>query len=171
VSTTHRVRSQRILREAEGYLELGLAQAALDALDRLTEPGTFRGKLMYLRGEALRSLHRYDEASDALQQAADLRPSEPDVWLALAWCQKRSGQLDKAIEALEHAREGEPSEATIYYNLACYYSLAGRKDDAIANLSRAIAMKPDFREMVSDEADFDPIRSDPEFQAIISVIV
>jgi hypothetical protein len=38
-------------------------------------------------------------------------------------------------------------------------------------LSRAISSNPALREMVSRESDFDPIRSDPEFQALVSVIV
>jgi Flp pilus assembly protein TadD len=171
VSTTNRIRSQRLLREAEGYLELGLAHSALDSLSRMRDPGSFLGHQCYLRGEALRSLKRYGEASGVLEQASDLIPSNIHVWLALGWCLKRSGQIDKAIAALEHAREVDPAEALIHYNLACYQSLAGYRHDAVMNLSRAIELKPDFRDMIGNESDFDPIRSDPEFQAITNIIV
>jgi Flp pilus assembly protein TadD len=159
------------LREAEGYLELGLAAQALDTLARLTDPGTFRGHLLYVQGEALRALERWSEAADVLEQAADLMPSNIPMWLALGWCQKRAGHLDAAIHALERARDVDPSEAVIHYNLACYHSLARRKHDALLCLSRALELQPEMRDSIGDESDFDPLRSDPDFQALTSIIV
>ncbi len=167
----NRIRLQRILREVEGYLEIDMPQAALEALDRIKEPGTFRGQQLYLTGEALRALERYSEAIAPLEQAADLQPSNLRIWLALGWCQKRTGRLDLAIEALERAEEVAPDEAVVPYNLACYWSLAGKKEQALTYLSRAIAMDPEFRERIHDEPDFDPIRSDPEFRALTEIIV
>ncbi|MEX2559752.1 MAG: tetratricopeptide repeat protein [Pirellulales bacterium] len=171
MSSGNRIRLQRILREAEGYLELSMPQTALDMLARMKEPGTFKGQQLYLTGEALRALTRYQEAIDPLEQAADLLPSNIHVWLALGWCRKRLGRLDLAIQALERAEEVEPKEALIHYNLACYWSLAGKKQRALAYLSRAIAIQPNYRELIGDESDFDPIRSDPEFRALTGIIV
>jgi tetratricopeptide (TPR) repeat protein len=171
VSGSHRIRQQRILREAEGYLELHMPQGALDVLARMKEPGTFRGQQLYLTGEALRALEQYQEALAPLEEAADLLPSNIQVWLALGWCRKRTGRLDLAIQALEHAEEVEPNEGLVQYNLACYWSLAGKKQRALAYLSRAIAIDPHYRDLIGDEADFDPIRSDPDFRALTSIIV
>jgi tetratricopeptide (TPR) repeat protein len=171
MATGDRVRSKRILREAEGYLELGLPQLALDRLERMTAPGTFRGQQLYLSGEALRALDRYDQAVDVLEQATDLNPSNISAWLALGWCLKRSRRLEQAIVALQRARDVKPDEAIVHYNLACYCSLARRKGEAITCLTRAIELKPEVRELVADEHDFDPIRNDPEFLALTSIIV
>jgi tetratricopeptide (TPR) repeat protein len=171
MSVIHRVRHQRILREAEGYLELGLPQAALDTLARISEPGTFLGQKLYLTGEALRALERYAEAIPALEQAAELRPSEIPVWLALGWCYKRTNRLENAIGALEKAEEVAPDDAIVHYNLACYLSLAGRKHEAITRLARALSIDPDYRDMIGAETDFDPIRNDPEFQSLTSLSV
>ncbi|HWB09817.1 MAG TPA: tetratricopeptide repeat protein [Pirellulales bacterium] len=171
MSGSNRVRCQRILREAEGYLELNMPQTALDLLSRLSEPGTFRGQQLYLTGEALRALERYAEAIVVLEQAADLLPSNIHVWLALGWCQKRTGRLDLAISALERAEEVSPEEAIVHYNLACYWSLAGKKQRALAYLSRAISIDSNYRELLGDEPDFDPIRTDPEFRALTEIIV
>lgn len=171
MSGGNRIRLQRILREVEGYLEIEMPQAALDALDRIKEPGTFRGQQLYLTGEALRALERYSEAIGPLEKAADLQPSNLRIWLALGWCHKRTGRLDLAIEALERAEEVAPEEAVVPYNLACYWSLAGKKDQALTYLSRAIAMDPEFRDRIHAESDFDPIRSDPEFRALTEIIV
>jgi Flp pilus assembly protein TadD len=171
VSAANRIRLQRILREAEGYLELSLPQRALDTLQRITEPGTFKGHRQYLVGEALRALERNEEAIPPLTEAVDLTPSNIQAWLALGWCYKRTGRLDQAVDALEHAHEVDPDDALIQYNLACYYSLQGAKRQALEFLSRAIAIDPDYRDKVGDERDFDPIRSDPDFRALVSVIV
>lgn len=171
VSNSNRFRVQRALREAEGYLELGMPQTALDLLAGIQDPGTFRGQQLYLSGEAWRAMERFHEAVVALEQASDLIPSKLDVWLALGWCRKRTGRLDLAIEALERAEEVSPGEALIQYNLACYWSLAGKKQRALKYLQRAISTDAHFRDLIGDEPDFDPIRSDPEFRALIEIIV
>jgi tetratricopeptide (TPR) repeat protein len=167
----NRVRIQRTLREVEGYLELNMAQTALDLLARLTDPGTFRGQKLYLTGEALRALDRHTEAIAVLEQAADLLPSNIHIWLALGWCRKRTGRIDLAIGALERAEEVSPEEAIVHYNLACYWSLAGKKQRSLAYLSRAISLDSNYRDLILDEPDFDPIRSDPEFRALTEIIV
>lgn len=171
MSAGNRVRVQRTFKEAEGYLELGMPQTALDLLARLDHPGTFRGQKLYLTGEALRALNRHAEAIAVLEDAADLLPSNIHVWLALGWCRKRAGRLDLAIDALEKAEEASPEEAIVHYNLACYWSLAGKKHRSLAYLSRAISLDANFRDLLIDEPDFDPIRTDPEFRALTEIIV
>lgn len=171
MTARNRIKTQRILREAEGYLELEMPRFALDVLLRIDDPGTHHGRLLHLRGEALRALERYDEAIVSLGRAADLSPSDIHVWLALGWCHKRKGRLDLAIEALEHAQEVEPGEALIYYNLACYWSLAANKRHVLSLLSRALAIEPDYRDLIDGEPDFDPMRDDPDFQSLTNIIV
>lgn len=171
MSLNNRIRYQRLLREAEGYLELGLPHLAIEILGKIDEPGTFRGKQLYLLGEAFRAQGRFKEAIDALQASVDKAPSKIDIYLALGWCYKRTGRLDLAIEALEKALEIEPSQAILHYNLACYWSLHGDKNRAIPYLSEALRRDPDYRELIAGESDFDAIRNDPEFQALTSVTV
>ena len=91
--------------------------------------------------------------------------------LALGWCYKRTGQLAKAIEALERAVKIDSSEAILHYNLACYWSLARNRTLALRYLSQALEIDANFRDMISDEPDFNPLRHDPEFIALTSVIV
>lgn len=168
---TNQIRCKRIVREAEGYLELGLPQQAIDALERMTDPGTFKGYKLWLMGEALRAQERYAEAAEVLEQALELSPSKIEAYLALGWCYKRTNRLNDAIATLERAREADPEQAIVHYNLACYHSLARRRTEAIDALSRALAIQPDYRDMIAAEHDFDPIRNDPEFQALTSIIV
>lgn len=166
MSVSNRVRLQKILREAQGYLELRLPQHALDVLERVQDAGTFRAHVLYLRGEALRALERYAEAVEPLEQAGDLAPSNYNIWLALGWCYKRIGRIDLALAALKRAEEVAPDEAVIQYNLACYYSLAENKQPALYHLRRALRLEPGYAELTARESDFDPLRADPDFQAL-----
>ena len=129
------------------------------------------GRACYLLGETLRELARYEEALFPLERCADLVPDDIHVWLALGWCYKRTGKLGKAIEALEHAVEVDPGEAIIHYNLACYWSLARNRTLALKSLSRALEIDSNFRDLIADDADFNPIRHDPDFRILAGVTV
>jgi len=171
VKSKQRIRLNKLQREAEGYLELGLPELALRCLERLGDPARFAPSTLYLWGEALRAVQRYCEAVPPLERAAKAEPENVHVWLALAWCYKRIGRLQRAIEAIHSALKADPAEALLHYNLACYLSLAGDKDGALVHLSQALAAEPHYRTLVDNEPDFDPLRSDPDFQALIGIIV
>jgi Flp pilus assembly protein TadD len=157
---------EKIRREAEGYLELGMSEHALKTLGRLGDPVTFDAQALYLWGESLRSLERYFEALAPLQRAAKAAPDDIRIRVALGWCYKRTGQLDSAIDALEQALLIEPEQALLRYNLACYLSLSGQKRRALRYLSQALSLDPGYHKLIDTESDFDPLRADPQFQAI-----
>lgn len=164
--------AMRQFTEAVGYLELGLAQHALDRLEGIERiPSAMRPEAELVRGMVLRDLGRCREAIPHLQYAAERDPSNVRIWLALGWCHKRTQRLDLAIEALESARRECPAEPTVIYNLACYWSLQRNKDLALQYLGRALELDARFRTMIAAESDFDPIRSDPDFQAIAGLPV
>lgn len=171
MSSHDRIRRQQLILQAEGYLELGMPRHGLEVLARYGDPDSLSPHALYLQGECLRALERFAEALEPLKRAAEASPSNLHVWLALGWCYKRTGRIDLAIESLEEALSVEPNDALICYNLACYWSLAKNKRQALVYLSRAIDLKDDYRAMVADESDFDPIRADPGFQALVRVAV
>jgi tetratricopeptide (TPR) repeat protein len=187
VSAYHRIRRKQLLREAEGYLELitvledrwplsrgrreAVASRALETLDRLPRRDRERSEVVMLKGMLLRAVERYDEAIGPLKSAAESDPDNVQIWLALAWCYKRIGRLDMAIQSLEEALCADSSDAIVHFNLACYWSLAHNAKLAVAYLARAFDIDSNYRDLVDDEADFDPIRNHPEFMALTSVIV
>lgn len=160
------IRREKIQREAEGYLELGMPHQALQALGRLGDPTDFDANSLYLWGEGLRAMERYFEALMPLKRAAKAAPEDVRVRIALGWCYKRTGRLDLAIDALEQALLIEPQLALLRYNLACYLSLAGQKRRSLRHLSKALEIDPSFRDLIETESDFDPLRDDPEFQSL-----
>jgi len=75
---------------------------------------------------------------------------------AYAEAADRAGAL---IEANPHPR--------LLYNAACCESLAGRTTDAIDHLERAIEGWESCRELARGDSDFDPIRDEPAFRALV----
>jgi Flp pilus assembly protein TadD len=171
VTSHDRVRHQQLVSQAEGYLELGMARHALDVLNRWGDPVTLPDHALYLKGQSLRELGRCREALEPLSRAAKGDPDNISIWLALGWCYKRTGKLDRAIESLEEALVADPDDALVHYNLACYWSLAHNKRQALAYLARAFDLEEEYRRLVTDESDFDAIRDDPSFQALVRVTV
>jgi tetratricopeptide (TPR) repeat protein len=144
---------------------------ALRALDRLGGSEGLEAHALYLKGEALRAAERHHEALIELHRAADATPDDIHIWISLGWCYKRTNNIELAIHSLKEALAIEPGEALLHYNLACYWCLAGDKDQALDFLSSALEIDPNYRDLVDGEADFDPIREDPDFLALTSVIV
>ncbi len=187
MSVADRIRRKRIMHEAEGYLELiyawgdglelsaplrdRLAQRTLDALDRLPTSANQQIRILQLRGQALRTMERYTDAIGPLTDAAEAEPEDIATYLSLGWCYKRTGRLDAAIAALQAGLEIDPTVSILHYNLACYWSLALNKERALEFLSQALSMDPAYRHMIDGESDFDPIRNDPGFQALTTIIV
>jgi tetratricopeptide (TPR) repeat protein len=167
----NRLQLRRAIEEAEGYLELGLMDHALRALQRRGTLVHGNGRACYLMGETLRELARFEEALFPLERSADLIPDDIHVWLALGWCYKRTGHLAKAIESLEAAVKIDPSEAIVHYNLACYWSLARNRVLALRYLAHAFDIDANYRDLVLDEEDFDALRHDPEFKMLTGLSV
>jgi hypothetical protein len=55
----------------------------------------------------------------------------------------------------------------LFYNVACCESLAGRTADALDHLRRAIELSEAFRSMAKEDSDFDPVRDEPAFEALV----
>jgi hypothetical protein len=68
---------------------------------------------------------------------------------------------------LEDVVAANPQYPMLVYNLACSESLSGSTADAIDHLRRAVDASEKFRVDARTDSDFDPIRSEPSFKALI----
>jgi hypothetical protein len=64
--------------------------------------------------------------------------------------------------------EAHPGDAGLLYNLACCESLAGQRTDALEHLRRAIELSERCRAFAAGDSDFDVLRDDPAFQAVVA---
>jgi tetratricopeptide (TPR) repeat protein len=78
------------------------------------------------------------------------------------------GRYAEAADGGREAVEAHPEYTGLLYNLACTESLAGRTADAIEHLRTAIERSDRYRAFAAGDSDFDPIRAEPEFQALVS---
>ena len=51
--------------------------------------------------------------------------------------------------------------------MACVYALGGEPDEALRGLAQAIRNGFGHKEWLEADSDFDPIREDPRFQALL----
>jgi tetratricopeptide (TPR) repeat protein len=94
---------------------------------------------------------------------------EPSEWerSAPALGSFATGDYDKAYELMAEANREFPYDPAVLFNLACAESLLGRTDEAIEHLERSIKSDDRFRELAQNDTDFDAIRDDPRFTALV----
>lgn len=78
------------------------------------------------------------------------------------------GDYGAAAERGRELLETYPDNARLLYNVACCESLTGRTADAVEHLRRAIEHYEPLRALAADDSDFDPIRTDPGFEKLVS---
>jgi len=79
------------------------------------------------------------------------------------------GQRERAVEWATRARLIDPDNSNLHYNLACAMSTLGEHDRALTILE-GIAEKASqgMISWIEADSDFDPIRSDPRFDAMVA---
>ena len=94
---------------------------------------------------------------------------EPDGWELWAPLTPlyKAGEYAEAADRGRELVEAHPQYAGLLYNLACVESLAGRTGDAIEHLGLSIERSEHSRAYAKDDSDFDPIRDEPAFKALI----
>jgi tetratricopeptide (TPR) repeat protein len=78
-----------------------------------------------------------------------------------------AGEYAEAADRGRQLVEAHPQYAGLLYNLACCESLAGRTADALQHLGLAIDRSERSRSYAQDDSDFDPIRDEPAFKALM----
>jgi hypothetical protein len=101
-----------------------------------------------------------------LSLSPEIRCDAPELWGPLQPLYE-AGEYAEAVERGRELLEAHPGYGDLFYNVACCESLAGRSVDALEHLGRAVGASESFRAMARDDADFDPIRSEPAFRNLI----
>jgi tetratricopeptide (TPR) repeat protein len=99
---------------AETYRELGEPQRALVNLQNLIDtysPGDEPQQALYLQGLALSALGRDAEALDSLAAARDRGPPTPDILVAIAQVELRTGDYEAARASVRAAVALDPAHA------------------------------------------------------------
>jgi mannose-6-phosphate isomerase-like protein (cupin superfamily) len=89
-----------------------------------------------------------------------------ELWAPLRPLYDRGDHVELRAR-LEDLIAAHPQYPMLVYNLACSESLSGRTADAIDHLRRAISASEKFREDARNDSDFDAIRGEPSFEALL----
>ena len=91
----------------------------------------------------------------------------PELWWDAGRPLYQEGRYAEAADRGLELLETRPDQPYLFYNVACCESLAGRTADAIAHLGRAIEMWDGCRDLARQDTDFDAIRDEAGFQALL----
>lgn len=158
---------QRLADQVDGWLDLRCPDKALALVGPMLADAGARAAGLWLRVRALVRLGDYQAALPDLAELAKLHPDESWVPLTDAFCRKRTGDLRGAAETLRRLLQRDHKNATAHFNLACYLALAGDRDAAIDALSLACGLDAEHRLFARDEPDFDSLRTDERFRALL----
>ena len=94
---------------ADGYMDLGLPERAVEELEKITDAGLLEGPRHLLHGVALRQLELYADAIMHLEKAARLMPSPARrfAWKELEICYRGVGSDELSAMAQKLAGIGE----------------------------------------------------------------
>ncbi|TAG17948.1 MAG: tetratricopeptide repeat protein [Oscillatoriales cyanobacterium] len=155
---------------SEQKAELFFEQALLyrSAEDYAKAIASYDKALEFKPDSALDDLGRLEDAIASYDKALEFKPDKHDAWNNRGIALRNLGRLEDAIASYDKALEFKPDDTSAFYNKACCYALHSQIDQAIQNLQQAINLNPDeWREMAKTDSDFDSMRSDVRFQALI----
>jgi tetratricopeptide (TPR) repeat protein len=80
------------------------------------------------------------------------------------------GRKEESIAAHEQAIKIKPDYASAWYNKACFHALSHQLEDALTSLQKALELDDTDKhiELAKTDTDFDSIRNNPQFQALIA---
>jgi tetratricopeptide (TPR) repeat protein len=119
------------------------------------------------RAGSLEAVGRYQEALKSYDRALVICPIDAEIWCFRGVLLARLGQYEAALQSYDCALAIEPDSADSIYNKACCYSLQQRVELALDFLQQAIDLDPEVLDCAKTDADFDAIRQDERFQALI----
>ena len=142
------------------------------------------GKKDFARAGALLDelLQSYPDQSEILERArayravvergggkrAAFRPKSFEELLNYGVFLHNKGEFEEALKFLGQAAEIHPRNENVLYCMAAAAARAGETPMALKALRSAIVVNPANRAQARSDSDFDPIREDEEFAALVT---
>jgi len=147
------------------YRALSRYEEAIAAYERAKE---LDPKLAYPHhdlGIVYQLLKQYGKAEDPFRKAVELDPQTGSYRCSLAGILRKFGREAEAAEQIKIARELIAKESA--YNRACFEAICGNGDEALTLLKLALEKRETSLEWAERDPDFDSLRGDPRFAALI----
>ena len=129
----------------------------------------------YLQGQSLRMSGHLELANTVNQESLRraertlaLNPRDIRVLSLGSGAVQEAGDLPRAQEWARRALEIDPADMSAIVNASLVYAKAGLKDEALVLLERAFGLGWGKRDWVEHDTDYDSLREDPRFQAMLA---
>jgi adenylate cyclase len=127
-----------------------------------------------LLAQTLETMGRHSEAAQAYADALAvcdrhiaLNPDDGRALTMGSVARARTGDRTGALDWVERALAAEPDDAVIVYAAAGTFAVLGQADRAIETFTRAVNLGFGNRQWIEEDPDFDGIRDDPRFVAVM----
>ena len=120
------------------------------------------------KGATYAFLGRYDEGIALIHQAIELKVDFEYAHFNLGLANELAGRWDAAIAAYQSALDLDPEDVWSYFGIASIYGRQGNVDQTVLYLKQAIALQSDVKELAKEENDFNPVKNNPQFQALLN---
>jgi tetratricopeptide (TPR) repeat protein len=147
---------------------LGKYKEAVASYDRAIEIKPDKDSAWCNHGNALGKLGRYEEAVASYDRAIEINPNDDSAWYNRGLALGNLERYEEAVASYDRAIEINPNDDSAWYNRASCYALQNQIEPSLESLTQAINLNPEYREMAKTDTNFDNIRSDVRFMAIIN---
>lgn len=132
--------NQRCLRAAEGWLELGDWQSALDELAGISPAYRDHPNVLDLRWSIHAKAGNWNACVEVGTALKKFAPDRETSWIHHAYALHELKRTPEAWASLSPAAQKFPAEPTVFYNLACYACQMGKLDEARTLLDKAFKL-------------------------------
>jgi TolB-like protein/Flp pilus assembly protein TadD len=160
---------------ARACIPAGKFERALELFLRGAELRPEDYQCMAIAEVPLQALHRFEEAAESrretlrrIERSLELDPRDPRALILGAISLVSEGQRDRGFEWAARALELAPDDPATLINAGCMYLRVGMKDEALACLEQSFGRGFGKQDWVKNDPDYDPIRNDPRFQAMVA---
>jgi tetratricopeptide (TPR) repeat protein len=157
------IATARHLRQAVGYLSLGMLNEASAELEAIEGEDRLSVEVMAVRADLYMEAKQWDLLIAVTRELNRQRPCFGKGWIFRAFALR---ELNRVAEAKAVLLEAEPMHGekceVLHYNLACYHCLLGKLPEARERLRKACRMDKQWKEAALDDPDLKAIWGDVE---------
>ncbi|MBW4484532.1 MAG: tetratricopeptide repeat protein [Tildeniella torsiva UHER 1998/13D] len=158
---------EALYNKGNALYDLEQYDAAIACYDAALEIKSDYQDALNSKGNALGNLGRYEAAITYFDAVLIIKPDDFSSWDSKGYALAKAERFSEAVKCFDKAIETNPQYANAIYNKAFAVSRTHNLDEALELLQRAIALDPKYRNMARTDTDFDPIRADERFQALV----